>query len=456
MPLLHHVASGVLWVNQDEILVIYSTATDFNHLFFFDKTQFTYLDEIQGAYDDVHPKPQYHFRLLKHFGPNIEYLVTILSASGPDITLVGKQTGASWNKWDTANDNGIPTMPLNDDDGDTFPVGAVVDLGATNPLPPVDPSVSEVPVPPMPILLFLTTDGHVCAYHMYNSVLAQDNLKYQGMVTSKGIAAVTKPVAKSASAPLQLNVNKPPSGFSFASAKTVNSSPSFGTSTASGPGSSTFGNSSFGKTNFGNTSFGNTNVGNTSFGKTNFGNTSFGNTNFGSAAPSAVQTVSLASLATSVSKDPSTNSLDRAFPAPSSTQNSIFQPASLGTATNSPSLNQPSMSNVSMFSSQGAKRTAATPECNGFELGGFSKALASDEREEREETDETDESDGVISSDEEDEYEDQEDYEDQDALSANSTIIKRPEPLFVQYQEKEIQPKTHDRVAKHVSHTRCI
>jgi hypothetical protein len=441
MPSFYYVASGVLWVNQDEILVIYSTATDFNHLFFFDKTQFTYLDEIQGAFEDVHPKPQYHFRLLKNFGPNIQYLVTILSASGPDITLVGKQTGKSWMKWDTEADNGIPTMPLSEDDGDTFPVGAVIDLGATNPLPPVDPSDSEVPVPPMPILLFLTTDGHVCAYHMYNSVLAQDNLKYQGMVTSKGIAAVTKPVATPVSAPLQLNVNKPPSGFSFASAKTVNSSPSFGTSTASGPGTSTFGNSSFGNTNFGNTSFG----------KTNFGNTSFGNTNFGSAAPSAVQTVSLASLATSASKDPPTNSFDRAFPAPSSTQNSIFQPASLGTA-NPPSLNQPSMSNVSMFSSQGAKRTAETPECNGFELGGFSKALASDEREE------TDESDEVISSDEEDEYEDQEEYEDQDALHANSTIINRPEPLFVKYQEKEIQPKTYDRVAKHVSYkyTRCI
>ncbi|KAI8881256.1 hypothetical protein K501DRAFT_334808 [Backusella circina FSU 941] len=421
--------SGIFCVAQGEILVIYSTTADNNFLFHFSQNQITYIEQVEGAFVDVYPKPYFHFKLLSNFGPNIQYLVTILNASSLDITLFGKETGKGWARWVTAADNGIPEMPLNEDSQDTYPVGAAIDLSVSKPLPPVDPSMSDVPVPPMPIFFFLTTDGVICAYHMYNSVLAEENLKFQDMVAPKGVAAITKPLSTTAplffssAATTTMGKTLPPSGFSFSSAaKTMIDTPS-----------------SFNNTMSGGSTFGNT----TAFGSSSFGNTTFGSSNFGSAAPSAVQTVSFASLAKST---PNTSSS-----IPSSTQSNLFKPASLTSYNNAMNQSSSSISNNNMFSSSVTKRTTADIECSGFELGGFSKALESDDNDDESQLVESlDEEEESQESSDEEEEEEEESQEVERKVTPSSTC-KQSNHIFATYQKKEMTPNSYERVAKHPS-----
>ncbi|PHZ14825.1 uncharacterized protein RHIMIDRAFT_106546 [Rhizopus microsporus ATCC 52813] len=123
-------------------------------------------------------------------------MIIVSNAVASDLAVVGQHDDGTWKTW-ILEESCIPSLPLSEDDyADTLPVGLTVDFSASKELPPFDASESDTPVQPLPILLFLTNEGRICAYNIYNTNLAKSGQKYSGMITAHDIFSIQPPSDK--------------------------------------------------------------------------------------------------------------------------------------------------------------------------------------------------------------------------------------------------------------------
>lgn len=73
-----------------------------------------------------------------------------------------EQATTLWEKWSFEED-GRPSMPLTNDNDETFPMGLAFDFSSTRPI-----AKGEERLPPAPIMMILSTDGVLCSFYMVN------------------------------------------------------------------------------------------------------------------------------------------------------------------------------------------------------------------------------------------------------------------------------------------------
>jgi hypothetical protein len=198
--------NGLLWVENHVFLAIYSRSIAESsdeqeqiHTPYIinrksqDVDKYKLLGEVSPIYDFECPDSHFYMSVIRDFGKEIKTLIVIANAAAQDLAVVGQEEDGSWSTWMLDHP---PTLPLSEDDvTDTYPVGLTIDFSATEPLPPVDPAESEEPVAPVPVILFMTNEGRICAYHVYNSDLAARGEKYAGMITAQDVNSIPEPAA---------------------------------------------------------------------------------------------------------------------------------------------------------------------------------------------------------------------------------------------------------------------
>ena len=91
-------------------------------------------------------------------------MVVAASSNAIEVSMVAKQlteADGAWQRWNL-EDSSRAEMPMTSDYNETFPVGVGVDLTSQAPIPIGDNQTH----PASPILLLLSSDGVVSAFHM--------------------------------------------------------------------------------------------------------------------------------------------------------------------------------------------------------------------------------------------------------------------------------------------------
>lgn len=195
--------NAVLWVENHVFLAIYSKSTNGEHVhrpYMINRKseslseKYILMGEVNPIYDFECPDSHFYISVIRNFGSEIKTLIVLANSAAGDLAIIGQDQQGEWSTW--MLDENIPSLPLSEDDvTDTYPIGLTIDFSASEPLAPFDPAESETPVPPMPIVLFMTNEGRICAFHAYNSDLARSGEKYVGMVTAQDINSIPEPAA---------------------------------------------------------------------------------------------------------------------------------------------------------------------------------------------------------------------------------------------------------------------
>lgn len=194
--------NAVIWVENHVFLAIYPTLSteeeQINKAFIIKRKseipaeKYTLLDEVNPIYDMECPDSHFYFAIIRNFGKEAKTLITLANTAAEGLAIVGESEDGSWATWIMGETN--ITMPLSDDGiVNTYPVGLAVDFSASEPLAPFDNAESETPVPPMPVVIFMTNEGRVCAYHAYNFELAKSGTKYENMVEARDLNSIPEP-----------------------------------------------------------------------------------------------------------------------------------------------------------------------------------------------------------------------------------------------------------------------
>nr|KAJ3423305.1 hypothetical protein HK105_006106 [Polyrhizophydium stewartii] len=103
----------------------------------------------------------HHIATIEGWGDKAKRIVFVANTTAAEAGVIGCSEDG-WRNWSLA-DNSLISMPLDEEDRDTWPLGLAVDLTSTVTLPPATPD--DPPVPPMPILLILNNLGDLLAHH---------------------------------------------------------------------------------------------------------------------------------------------------------------------------------------------------------------------------------------------------------------------------------------------------
>ncbi|KAG1464404.1 hypothetical protein G6F56_005091 [Rhizopus delemar] len=227
---------ALLWLENHTFLVVYGSTEvpDAEHVTYIinrkSKERYQLLNEITPIYNDDNCDNQFYMSVLRNFGTEAKTMVIIANAISSDLAVVGQHENGTWKTW-TFEDNCIPLLPLSDDgELDTFPVGIAVDFSSSKDLPPFDPSESDTPVPPAPIFLLYTNEGRICAYHIYNTIMAKAGERYSAMVNAQDVFSIPTPSNKPSEIPQP--IAPPTSTGPFNAA--LNNTPAFGAAPAFG------------------------------------------------------------------------------------------------------------------------------------------------------------------------------------------------------------------------------
>lgn len=195
--------NAVLWVENHVFLAIYSKATNGEHShrpYMINRKatsvsdKYVLMGEINPIYDFECPDSHFYISLIRDFGTRIKTMIVLANSAAGELAIIGQDEQGQWSTW--MPDGNIPSLPLSEDDvTDTYPIGLTIDFSASELLAPFDSAEDETPVPPMPVVLFMSNEGRVCAYHAYNSDLAELGEKYAGMVTADDINTIPEPAA---------------------------------------------------------------------------------------------------------------------------------------------------------------------------------------------------------------------------------------------------------------------
>ncbi|KAK4513934.1 ribose phosphate diphosphokinase subunit prs4 [Mucor velutinosus] len=297
-PQSERIVDTLVWIENHVFFVFYSHKVDeeYNHRPYIvnrkkqtQEEKYVLMDEVLPVLAMECPKEYFYTAVVRNIGPDAKTVIIITNAAANELNVVGQGDDDQWATWILENS---PSLPLSTDDvEDTYPVGLAVDYSASEPLPPFDPAENDTPVPPMPVLYIMTTDGLLLSYHIYNTALAESGAKYDKMIEAMDFNTIPMPQKSTSvtTAPATKSDNKLPNAFALAN--DTGAAPSFGFNAAgSAPKFASLARSSSTETKlpqpvsaFGSTStFGQS----SGFGQPAFGSTTaFGSSSFGSAAP---------------------------------------------------------------------------------------------------------------------------------------------------------------------------
>ncbi|PWA01160.1 hypothetical protein BB558_002737 [Smittium angustum] len=230
------------------------------------------------------------------YGQDNDVLLFMSASASTDIASIGKSLNpGNYNEkiWSLLNLPETMRASLSfskyDSNNDTAPLGMCIDKTSNISLPPLRPDESDTPIPPVPVLWVLTTDGCLLCYHILNTIEAEKNQRYSGMIET-----VEPLIGSSKIANMEITNNPTSTSFGgFGSALSnnteLNKTPSaikasFSQAQAKIPQPSSFGAPSFGAPAFGASSFGTSTFGQSAFGQSNSSTSAFGQGNSSTSA----------------------------------------------------------------------------------------------------------------------------------------------------------------------------
>ncbi|GAA5799694.1 hypothetical protein HPULCUR_005111 [Helicostylum pulchrum] len=194
--------NAVVWIETHVFLALYSKSSDGENAhtpYIINRKsepleKYLMLAEVNPIFNIECPDSHFYTSIIRDYLPGIKTLIILANSAAGDLATIGQDEEGRWSTW--MLDENMPALPLSEDDyADTYPIGLAVDYSATEPLPPFDPAESEAPVPAMPIVFFMTNEGRICSYTVYNSNLAETGKPYPGMVTAQDVNQIPEPAA---------------------------------------------------------------------------------------------------------------------------------------------------------------------------------------------------------------------------------------------------------------------
>ncbi|KAI8995006.1 hypothetical protein BDB01DRAFT_221656 [Pilobolus umbonatus] len=233
----------VLWIDNNTFLPIYARErSNEEDEFVFDGfiinrkphsedgPQYTRLAELTPIFSNGGHGDHFYMEIIHNLGEEIKCMVVIANAASTEISVVGQDADGEWSTWEIP-EGGEILLPLSEETFmDTYPVGLALDFAPNETLPPLDASIDETRVQPMPILYVLNDEAKVSAYHCYNITLARTGGTYKppasvstSTVSSSSTPAPSIPAASTAPASTAPASTTPSAFGSFASTQGTSS-----------------------------------------------------------------------------------------------------------------------------------------------------------------------------------------------------------------------------------------
>ena len=252
--LICNTVDTIIWLENNVFFAIYTQKSedndDIHTPYIVDRKapedeKYVLMDEVLPILAMEYPNEYFYIAVVRNIGPEAKTAIILANSAATELNVVGQGDDGKWATWMMDH---VPSLPLSIDDvDDTYPVGLTVDYSASEPLPPFDLAEDDTPVPPMPVLYMLTTDGLLLSYHIYNENLAKSGTKCEEMVEAKDLSTIPAP-QKSVNATAFGNTESKIPSFNSLN-KSEKSPNAFGATSSTSSSYATFGSSGFGSSN---------------------------------------------------------------------------------------------------------------------------------------------------------------------------------------------------------------
>ncbi|KAJ3027757.1 UNVERIFIED_CONTAM: hypothetical protein HDU68_003202, partial [Siphonaria sp. JEL0065] len=167
----------IVWLEDKTFLVIYSKESfDTATLYVITQTgtvkkglqtTYTKLSDPCPTHSDDRQSGNYYSALVTGLG-DTTFLIAYANFASMDLGFLGKKEN-EWKNWQVG-ESGI-TLPLDNEDKDTYPVGLDIDFTRSEPVKALSPS--EADLPPCPLLYVLNNDGCLLVYNIVDPLTAK-------------------------------------------------------------------------------------------------------------------------------------------------------------------------------------------------------------------------------------------------------------------------------------------
>jgi hypothetical protein len=152
--------------------------------------------------------------LLGSWGASLKYFVAFGNSPSTDIGVIGCSESGNFENW-TLMEPHNATLPLDEEQSDSWPIGLALDLCSEETLPP--PTPDDDPIPPCPILWVYNNVGWLIGYHVVNLEAISNKEPCSVMVKASPLVVATESAKPQT---FDASKNAVGSGFSFGQAKT--------------------------------------------------------------------------------------------------------------------------------------------------------------------------------------------------------------------------------------------
>ncbi|KAI8820640.1 uncharacterized protein EV422DRAFT_567535 [Fimicolochytrium jonesii] len=252
--------SSILWIDTTTFVLAYSPSnpddSSISPLYTIThegpSKNLTYTQLGDPFFPEPDRKSFYYNECISPLSEQIRHLIICGNAHTTDLAFLGCDDTGKWANWMLEDGMGV-SMPLDENEQNTFVVGMAIDFTSQESLLP--PTPDEPPINPVPILLVYTSQGHLLAYHCVDAQAVKTKYVCPLMKAAQPLpgGATPLPAPQSIpSAPAPVQKSAPPKAAapftapaaSFAApvapiaarpAPFAASTPTFGTSTSAAP-----------------------------------------------------------------------------------------------------------------------------------------------------------------------------------------------------------------------------